>query len=369
LTVDLRKVAKAFWDDEYLATRLYRYMAERRTEKAEVFDQLSTMESRHGSLWEKLYAENSGGARPRASGWLKFKLNLSKVFMRIVGYPTFVRYMELSESQAIRTYGTMLDDPELEGYHEDLRAVVLDEVQHEVTLLSEVVKLRSNIDDVRNAVYGMVDALVEVLAVVVGLAVALVNPAIVALGGIISASAGTLSMSAGAYLSSKSQRDLMEGKMAEVSVRSRVVPEEQAGKIGKRLKEWGMPESVVAEVASEIVKNRNLAEAMGNAIDLGTTEENLEDPVKAAKSAGIYYFMGALAPVAPFLAMVGGQLGIGLAVILSLLLLSIASAIIAMLSGVSPKRKVLEMDLVALMAAAATFAIGYVARTILGLAL
>jgi VIT1/CCC1 family predicted Fe2+/Mn2+ transporter len=368
LQTDLRKTFKAFWEDEYVATRLYRYMGEQHEEMQEAFEKLASMESKHGTLWERLYVDNSDGRKPSASFSLKAKLALSKWFMKLIGYSAFVKYMELSESSAIRTYGELLEHPDLAKQRDVLKEVIIDEVQHEVTLLSEVVRMKSDIDDVRNAVYGMVDALVEVLAIVVGLASALVNPVVVALGGIISASAGTLSMSAGAYLSSKSQRDLAEGKLAEVSVRSKVVPQQEAKRIEKKLKSWGLSEQVASEISDEIADNPKLAEAMDKAVDLGFTEEALEDPKKAAKNAGLYYFMGALAPILPFVSMVTGELGILLAVVFSLTLLSIASAVIAMLSGVGLKRKVVEMDTVALAASLATFAIGYAARTFLGLA-
>jgi VIT1/CCC1 family predicted Fe2+/Mn2+ transporter len=65
--------------------------------------------------------------------------------------------------------------------------------------------------------------------------------------------------------------------------------------------------------------------------------------------------------------MIGGLLGIVLAIAFSLTLLSVASAIIAMLSGVSIKRKIFEMDTLSLAAAVATFVIGFVARTFLGI--
>jgi VIT1/CCC1 family predicted Fe2+/Mn2+ transporter len=368
MTLDLKKASKAFWEDEYVATRIYRSIAHRRRDKAQLFNELADMEARHGALWERMHSEHSGKEKPTASLWLKLKLTLSQVFLRLMGLSAFVRYLELSESGAIRTYGELVDAPELQSHREELTGVILDEVHHEVTLLSEVIKSRGSVDDVRNAVYGMVDSLVEVLAVVVGLAVVLVNPIVVALGGIITASAGTLSMSAGAYLSSKSQRDIVDGRIADLSVRVRVMPEKQAERMGQRLREWGLPAPVATEATLEVMKNRELAEAMGKAVDLGLPEESAENPLRAARSAGVYYFIGSLAPIAPFLALTGGRLGIALAIVFSLTLMSVASAIIAMLSGVSIKRKVLEMDTVALAAAAATFVIGLVARTFLGIA-
>jgi VIT1/CCC1 family predicted Fe2+/Mn2+ transporter len=367
MTLNLKKVAKGFWDDEYLATRLYKSMGERYAEKAQIFNELTKMESSHGAFWEALYSENSAGQKPRASLWLKTKLQLLKFMMRLIGFPAFVRYLELNESGAIRTYGKLFDSAELEEYREGLRSVVLDEVQHEVALLSEVIRVKKNVDDVRNAVYGMVDSLVEVLAVVVGLAVALVNPVIVVLGGIITASAGTLSMSAGAYLSSGSQREIVEGKIAELSVRAEVMPERQAERVVHRLKEWGLSTDVASEVSAEIVKDRGLVEAMSKAIDLGVSEENVEDPLRAARSAGVSYFVGSLAPIMPFAAMVGGRLGIALSTVLSVIFLSVVSAVIAMLSGVSVKRKILQMDAVAISAALGTFVVGFIARTFLGI--
>jgi VIT1/CCC1 family predicted Fe2+/Mn2+ transporter len=365
--LDLKKASQAFWEDEYVATRIYRSIARRRKDKAQLFNELADMEARHGALWERVYREHSAGEKPNVDLWLRLKLLLSQVFLRLIGLPASIKYLELSESGAIRMYGILVDAPELQSHREEITGVILDEMHHEVVLLSEVIKAKGNVDDVRSATYGMVDSLVEVLAVVVGLAVVLVNPIVVALGGIITASAGTLSMSAGAYLSSKSQRDIVDGRVADLSVRVRVMPERQAERIGQRLREWGLPASVTTEVTSEMTKNHELEEALGKAVDLGLPEVDVENPLRAARSAGLYYFIGSLAPIAPFLVSIGGLVGIGLAIVFSLTLLSVASAIIAMLSGVSIKRKIFEMDTLSLAAALATFAIGFIARTVLGI--
>jgi VIT1/CCC1 family predicted Fe2+/Mn2+ transporter len=367
MPLDLKKASKAFWEDEYIATRIYGSIAKRHKDRSETFDALARMEAGHGALWERMYGEYSANEKPSASLWLRTKLVLSKFLLRLIGLSAFIRYLELSESSAIRTYGELLDAPELKPHRDELKSVIQDEVHHEVLLLGEVIKVKGNVDDVRNAVYGMVDSLVEVLAVVVGLAVVLVNPVVVALGGVIAASAGTLSMSAGAYLSSKSQKDLVEGRIADFSVRAWVMPEKQAERIGRRLEQWGLPTGVASEVSAEVVKNHDLAEALGKAVDLGISEDSVEDPIRAARSTGVYYFIGSLAPISPFLAMIRGQLGVALAITFSLTLLSIVSAVIAMLSGVGIKRKIFEMDAVALAAAVATFVIGFIARTFLGI--
>ncbi len=285
MTVDLRKASKAFWEDEYISTRIYRSIAGRRKDKEKLFNELADMEARHGALWERMYAERTANQKPKAGLRLRTKLTLFKVLCRLMGLSAFIKYLELSESGAIRTYGEILDAPEMKGYKKELEGVILDEVQHEISLLSEVVKVQGNVDDVRNAVYGMVDSLVEVMAVVVGLAVVLVNPVVVALGGVISASAGTLSMSAGAYLSSKSQKDIVEGKIADLSVRAKVQPERQAERITRRLEGWGLTPPVAAQVGAEVGKNHELAEAMGKAVDLGVSEESLENPLHAALGA------------------------------------------------------------------------------------
>jgi VIT1/CCC1 family predicted Fe2+/Mn2+ transporter len=368
LIQDLTRASWKFWEDEFIASSLYRAMSKRYKGKTELMRQLASMEDTHMAFWKQVYYDSSG-EDPHPNLWTRMKIFGWRILMTFTGYSAFTRYLEVSESSAIREYSSLLEDERLKEKRDALKAVLMDEVKHETLLVQDLAGKKSSTEDVRNAVYGMVDALVEVLAVVVGLASALANPVLVALAGVISASAGTLSMAAGAYLSSSSQLELVQGKIAEVGVKAKVQPEELKDRVINRLREWGMRDGVAEEVGKEMMSNPALAMQLETSVSAALSEESVEDPKSAAWHAGLYYALGAIAPVAPFAAMIGGTLGIALAVVFSVSVLSFASATMAMLSGVGVKRKVLQMDLVALGAAGGTFIIGFVARHVLGISI
>ena len=218
--------------------------------------------------------------------------------------------MERNERAGYINYKTALESKRFskkEGSY--LRRILKDEAGHESALVNMVVRYESALSSTQSVILGLNDGLVEILALVAGLATVATTSLIVVIIGLIAGISGTLSMSGGVYLSAKSEslvEDAMKGKKKEVNA------------------------------------------------------------AKEAYYTGLYYFIGAIIVIIPFLAGLTGTVGILLSVLFVSISLTFASAIIAIISDTSIRRRALEMLVISLGAAVATILFSTFVKTYLG---
>ena len=193
-----------------------------------------------------------------------------------------------------------------------------DEFKHEDAVVMGEGERRINPERVRNIFLGLNDGLVEILGAVSGFFAAFGQPASVLIAGSTVAVAGALSMAAGAYVATSSE--------AEVR-------------------------------ATETQRRRFLGESTASG-------DTAEPPLGSALLVGVSYMVGALIPVLPVL--------IGAHTILPSILAAgsviiVVSTLLAFLSGMDVRRRIL-MNL-GIMAAAVgiTYAIGLLTNALWGI--
>ena len=172
-------------------------------------------------------------------------------------------------------------------------------------------KYGGKVNNMRSIVLGLNDGLVEVLAAVSGIAVIAMSPWVVALSGMIIGVSGTLSMAGGVYLSTKSH-------------------------------------SLIASEERESQSPRS-------------------SPKKQAFYTGVFYFGGAAGVVLPFIFGLSGFPGIAASIIISCTVLTLSSAMVAVLSNTSMSKRIAETLGISLGAVAITVALGIIARFYFGI--
>jgi VIT1/CCC1 family predicted Fe2+/Mn2+ transporter len=185
--------------------------------------------------------------------------------------------------------------------------MIRDGAAYEATLVRQAEAYKGELVYSQSIILGLNDGLVEILALVAGIAVVATSNFIVVALGLLAGVSGTLSMSGGVYLSAKS-----EGLVGAGSSRG------------------------------------------------GTT------PRKEAAYAGLWYFFGALVSVLPFIFGMSGIPGDIVAMLLVAAVLTVASSVIAVMSGTSIRKRATEMVVISLGAALVTITIGILARHYLG---
>ncbi len=177
-----------------------------------------------------------------------------------------------------------------------------------------------NPDRVRNIFLGLNDGLVEILGAVSGFFGAFGNAAMVLMAAFTVAVAGALSMAAGAYVAASSEAEVRDTERA----RARFLGEP-------------VPESEVHESA------------------LG-----------AAMLIGVSYFAGALVPVFPVLF---GARSALLSLVTAGTVVVVVSMILAFLSGMDVKRRILLNVVIIAAAVGITYGIGLVTKAVFGVSI
>ncbi|MDE1850441.1 MAG: VIT1/CCC1 transporter family protein [Candidatus Micrarchaeota archaeon] len=308
------ELAHQFFADEYVDYTVYSELAkgERHRGLRILFEKLAKMESGHMVVWEKILME--GGAFPKKPMLVPLRVLGFRMIKRILGPSFMTKLLERHEIDGIAAYERAVESGIFgpSGIR-SVNAIIEEEKTHERSLLREVESNKGSLAYINSIVLGLSDSLVEVLAAVTGIAAFATSPAIVIVGGIIVGVAGTFSMAGGVYLASKSQNI-----------------------VTKAIEEGSQQKSAMTE------------------------------PSKDAYYTGVFYFMGALIPVIPFLLGFSGYIGILLAVLLDVITLILASTVIAVVSDTSIRHRTQEMVAVTLGTALITIVIGTIARVYFG---
>lgn len=360
--------AKKMFVDELLSASIYRSLASmyKRKSVIEKLLRMADMETRHAEFWARfLMRRRVDISSIRIS---RLEVLLRTMFYRLIGIGLTLKLLELNEREAVKIYASLIEDKELSvDEKRELRSILEDELLHEDELLEEESVLRDFLEHVRDAVLGMSDGLVEVLSVAAGLAGAYNNPLNVALGGTIVGIAGALSMGIGSYISVRAQRQVRIGILESIKLASRYVAYLLKRKIEKYMKNKGFSNEVSMKIADEVSNNKDLLAKIVAEEKYGLREEKLEDPRKAGLYTGVFYIIGAIAPLIPYYVVLPIIISLPLSFLIASMMLMIIGFVIAVLAGLSIKKKILELVIAGLGSAALTYIIGRLASILLGI--
>lgn len=315
-----------YYIDEMKDSTLYRSLAEIERKKSvqEELLKLSSMEKEHADFWKDFL-------KCRGIKVKEFRPSLTtglyKVMRKIFGLAFTSKVMEMGEAKTIKEYYEFYCKADLsEEEKEKLKQIIEDELMHED--IFHKMSSSEKIEHIRDVFLGMNDGLVEILATVAGLTGAYSgNPYIVGVIGSIVGISGMLSMAIGTYISVKNQRQVKEQKIFE------------------------------NKVLHELLKQKT------------GIEETLEDPLKAAYYTGLFYLLGTILIVFPFFLGLNSMYALLTSASAAIIAWTISGFIVALTSGLSATRKILEMLVTGLGAATITYTIGSLISSLLGISI
>ena len=289
----------ALYKEELLHDVVYTKFAnsEKNKKTSQMLQRLSIMEKRHAELWGKVLDINKI-ERPKPNQNLD--LAMIMFYKMIFGIPVTIKIIEHIEGGLHQKFNGMLGNLSKKE-RQIVDEIKKDEDSEETPLEDQIVAQNRLFSNIRDIMFGMNDGLVELLAVAVGLAAALTTPLLIFLAGFIVAISGTLSMSAGAYLSTGYQKDVEE--------------------------------------KSAVVKGTATAKS-------------------SAFYVGIFYFIGSLFPLSPFGFGIIGYTGIIIAIVLTSIVLTFTSSMIALATDKSVIKSVAKTLLISLGVAVVTILLG-----------
>lgn len=152
----------------------------------------------------------------------------------------------------------------------------------------------------RAAVFGVSDGLVSNVALILGIAGADPAPGVVRLAGLVGLISGACSMAAGEYVSVRAQTELLE---RELDVERREIaqrPEGERRELAAIYRNRGVDPAVAEELATQLMRDPDLALEVHAREELGVDPSSLGSPVQAAVSSFLAFAAGALLPLLPW---------------------------------------------------------------------
>jgi vacuolar iron transporter family protein len=215
---------------------------------------------------------------------------------------------------------------------------------------------------VRAAVFGVSDGLVSNVSLVLGVAGANPSSGFVRLAGLAGLIAGACSMAAGEYVSMQAQKELTEFELTRERVELARRPELERQELIALYVHRGISEDLATRLATEVMKDPDVALETHAREELGVDPNALGSPVGAAASSFLSFAVGAILPLFPWFFAHGNG-----AVIASVVLTAIGALVVGTLLGAFSDRPrvhtALRQLLISAAAAGITFAVGKLVGT------
>jgi VIT1/CCC1 family predicted Fe2+/Mn2+ transporter len=279
-----------------------------------ILDQLIPIETRHYGFWQEFFGLKIAKLDLPRRAKLALLVGLSRLF----GVPAIHLILEAIEVFGVRKYLAVWKQYEGGPLGQAVRGILEDEFKHEDAVVMADSERQVSPQRVRDIFLGLNDGLVEILGAVSGFFGAFTNTTTVLVAGIMVGVAGAFSMGAGAYLAGSSEAEVRD---------------------------------------TEVRRRRFLGEAEA-------TEGSADTPLASGVWVGVSYVIGAVVPILPVL--------FGARTLLPSLVVAggvivIVSAILAFLSGMNVKRRILLNLAILAAAVAISYLIGLVAQSVWGI--
>jgi VIT1/CCC1 family predicted Fe2+/Mn2+ transporter len=344
------------------ASYLYKKLAEHEDDStiASVFRQMSEIEKGHAAAFIKKNGNKEAIISP------SWRARLLNFIGRVFGYDYLLGV--LMDTEKSISYATIESKKQhsrsltgTENNHVNILRAIL-ERQSIVTgsQLSKFERMHRSIggNAIRAAVLGGNDGLVSNFSLVMGVAGATSGGTSVVLAGVAGLLAGALSMALGEWISVKSSQELYENQMQVEMQELETDPEGEMKEIALIYISKGIPEQQAHQMAHQIIGNKSEAHALLVNEELGINAEELKgSAVEAAIYSFIFFSMGAIIPLLPFLFTVG-KTAIAICIAMSTLGLFIIGGAITLFTRKNVWFSGFRQVLFGLAAAALTYFIG-----------
>ncbi|MGH8059344.1 MAG: VIT1/CCC1 transporter family protein, partial [Candidatus Entotheonellia bacterium] len=250
----------------------------------------------------------------------RVKLRLILAICWLFGETAIHLVLEAIEVYGVRKYLSIWEVYKEGPLGEAVRGVLEDEFEHEDKAVTELTQRKINPENIRNIFLGFNDGLVEILGAVSGFFAAFQDVASILVASVTVAVAGSLSMAAGAFVASSSEKEVQ------------AIAEGKQNFLGKP----------------------------------SATADTGQGALRAALLVGISYFLGTLVPVLP---VAFGAKSVLIPVMSGGAVVLLVSFLVAFLSGMDVKKRVLTNLVILAAAVGVTYAIGMATKSVWGISL
>jgi VIT1/CCC1 family predicted Fe2+/Mn2+ transporter len=338
----------ANWTEEKRAAYLYRVIAA----------------SESGTAREKLFKSLAEEAETQASIWASKAREASKEIPAFVPDVRSRIVAGLVRHHGPRKLRTVLAAMKVRGmsvYAAGGSALLPHQVDHAAQHAGGV----TGGGNLRAAVFGVNDGLISNASLIMGVAGASVDHRALLLTGAAGLIAGALSMAAGEYVSVRSQREMFEYQIDLERDELAEYPEEEAQELALIYEARGIKLDEARTIARRIIADPKQALDVLAREELGLNPDDLGSPWGAALFSFFSFAAGSAIPLLPLLFFTG-DLGLELAIALTLIALFSVGATLSLFTGRNALTSGLRMLVIGAAAGGATYVLGRLLGVTLG---
>ena len=212
---------------------------------------------------------------------------------------------------------------------------------------------------IRQIVFGMQDGLISIVSLMSGIAGATStnNPLLILLTGITAAIAGALSMGTGEYLSSKSEKQIIEFEKRQGEAIVAGKPYIAQESLMQELIQDGLSKPAAYKVVERLSETEKLLKNTFSEKVLGLGEAEVTKPLQNAIVIAIAFLLASLVPILPYI-LFSGNLSLYISVGATSIALFIIGAIKGKFAGLNIWISGIEFFFVAMASAIIGFAVG-----------
>lgn len=342
---------RRFLAEERIEAQTYRNLAKAETgEQREIMLELAAAEKRHEEHWQKMLGDEAyPPPKPRL---------YSRMMAALAGRFGSVFTLALVQRSEQRSHYERDEDATAQ--------MAADEQIHAEVVRSLAAASRARIaGNFRAAIFGANDGLISNLALILGVVGAGMDAKWILATGISGLLAGSLSMAAGEWISVSSQKELLDASIpAPLPRRSVAKLDVDQNELELLFRARGEEEDEAAAHAEAVFVSLNPAgENTGIvALDLvpqaGGAPADIGKPLQVALSSFLFFAIGALAPLLPYIFGADGTTAVIWAGIIVGLTLLLTGGLVGLLSGRAPWRGAVRQLVIGFGTAALTFLLG-----------
>jgi len=214
----------------------------------------------------------------------------------------------------------------------------------------------------RDIVFGANDGVVTAIGFLVGISGSVANQSIVVIAGILTIVAGAASMALGNYLGVKSQKEHYEAMEAIEKWEMKHKPDVEREEIREIYRNMGFDKEGVDILTKKVTSDNKLWLKVMMRDELGLSEEANEKPIMAGIIMGIFFLLGGVPPLLPYIFVTPLARALLMSVIVSILVMAFIGAIRWFLNKGSLFGKIGETITIGIIAAGVGFVAGEIIR-------
>lgn len=335
---------------------------DRSTSRAAHLRELADYEEKHAEAWRVLL-ERLGSPVPPEGRFLEHRILVG--LARVLGVGRILPILHKQEVDGVARYKAQAArwrDPDAQAAFADILA---DEIAHEVDTFNAMRETEAEGGRLRSAVLGANDGLGSLVALVAGVAGATASSLAVLIAGVAGLVAGAVSMAASNYISVKAEQEVYRSQVSLQQDALEVAPEAKRTQLEEVYRRKGLTQEEAETVVGRLAGRPEELLRSLVAEQHGLAEASFEDPSRLALITGTAFALAGAVPILPFLFLASlPAVLVSVGVTAGVLFLT---GVLRSLFTLNPfLRSGLEMVLIGLGAAAATYLVGLAVGGVVG---